>query len=74
MRKQILNTAEADVLEKIASRSKMDCWFKINTDKDNKLSVHERDIKNLMDGATEYDFATLTPNEVYTLVNILIKI
>ncbi len=72
MRIQVLNSAETDVLEKIAKRSKMS-WFIVKIDKDNKMSVSEKDINDLMDGATEYDFATLTPNEVYTLVNILIR-
>ena len=72
MRIQVLNSAETDVLEKIAKRSKMS-WFIVKIDKDNKMSVMEKDINDLMDGATSYDLETLTPCEVHTLVNILLR-
>lgn len=70
MRKVTLTNSETDVLEKIAKRSKMDCWFKVNDD----LSVRERDIKTLVEGITPYDVETLSPNEVVTLTSALYKL
>ena len=70
MRKIALTNSETDVLEKIAKRSKMDCWFKVNDD----LSVRERDVKTLVEGITPYDVETLSPNEVVTLTNALYKL
>ena len=70
MRKVTLTNSETDVLEKIAKRSKMDCWFKVNDD----LSVRERDVKTLVEGITPYDVETLSPNEIVTLTNALYKL
>lgn len=70
MRKVTLTNSETDVLEKIAKRSKMDCWFKVN----DNLSVRERDIKTLVEGITPYDVETLSPNEVVTLTSALYKL
>ena len=70
MRKVTLTNSETDVLEKIAKRSKMDCWFKVNDD----LSVRERDIKTFVEGITPYDVETLSPNEVVTLTSVLSKL
>lgn len=70
MRKAILTNSETNVLEKIAKRSKMDCWFKVNDD----LSVRERDIKTLVEGITSYDVETLSPNEVVILTSVLSKL
>ena len=70
MRKVTLTNSETDVLEKIAKRSKMDCWFKVNDD----LSVRERDVKTLVEGITPHDVETLSPNEVVTLTNALYKL
>lgn len=69
MRKVALTTSQTAVLEKIAHRSKMDSWFAV----DEKLEVREKDINDLMDGATTYDLDTLNGEEVYHLVNVLIK-
>jgi hypothetical protein len=69
MKKVALTTSQTAVLEKIAHRSKMDSWFAV----DEKLEVREKDINDLMDGATAYDLDTLSGEEVYHLVNVLIK-
>ena len=69
MRKVKLTTNQANVLEKIAKRSKMDDWFMIG----DSLEVREKDINDLMDGATDYDLETLDSHDVYNLVNVLIK-
>ena len=69
MRKVALTTSQTAVLEKIAHRSKMDSWFAV----DEKLEVREKDINDLMDGVTAYDLDTLSGEEVYHLVNVLIK-
>lgn len=70
MRKVTLTNSETEVLEKIAKRSKMDCWFNVNDD----LSVRERDIKTLIEGITPYDVETLSPNEVVILTSVLYKL
>ena len=70
MRKITLTNSETDVLEKIARRSKMDCWFKVNDD----LSVRERDVKALVEGITPYDVETLSPNEIVMLTSMLYKL
>lgn len=69
MRKQTLSESQAQVLEKIAHRSKMDEWFQIG---ENGI-VTERDIITLIEGATEYDFEVLSPKEMCILANILIQ-
>lgn len=69
MRKVKLSAFQKNVLEKIAKRSKMDSWFKV----DDSLEVREADVNTLMDGATPYDLETLDNNEVYFLVNLLIE-
>ena len=69
MRKQTLSESQAQVLEKIAHRSKMDEWFRI----DENGIVAERDIITLVEGATDYDFEVLSVKEMHTLIDILIK-
>ena len=69
MRKQTLSESQAQVLEKIAHRSKMDAWFSV----DENGIVAERDIITLVEGATEYDFEVLSPKEMCILADILIK-
>lgn len=69
MRKQTLSESQAQVLEKIAHRSKMDEWFRI----DENGIVAERDIITLVEGATDYDFEVLSPKEMCILADILIK-
>lgn len=69
MRKVRLLKAQAVVLKRIAQRSKMDSWFKI----DDSMEVSEKDINDLMDCATPYDLKILSEYDVYTLVGLLIK-
>ena len=69
MRKIKLSLPQVAVFEKIAKRSKMDDWFGV----DETQEVREKDINDLMDGATDYDLDTLSGEEVYHLVNVLIK-
>lgn len=69
MRRIQLNENEVQVLEKIAKRSKMDDWFKV----EETNLVKERDINDLIDGVTDYDVSTLDPEEVETLCKTLIK-
>ena len=69
MRKQTILESQAQVLEKIHHRSKMDEWFRI----DENGVVTERDIITLVEGATEYDFEVLSPKEMCILADILIK-
>ena len=80
MRRIALLQTQAAVLEKIAERSKMDCWFHVNyydapvEENHNTFvgDIREQDINELVDGATEYDIETLTNDEVYCLMNLLI--
>lgn len=80
MRRIKLLQAQADVLEKIAERSKMDCWFSVSyynepVEEEHNVyvgDVREKDINDLIDGATEYDIETLTQDDVYCLMNLLI--
>lgn len=68
-------------MEKLAKVSKMDCWFGINDnnqiiDYENKSKVCPSQggaVKDLLDGATDADFANLTPNELVQLIQILLR-
>lgn len=69
MAKITLKDNQAQVLQKIARRSKMNTWFDI---KDNK--VNKADIKTLFEGATAYDLETVTPDEIVTIIDIMFSI
>ena len=74
MRSIKVNSAQANVLEDIAKRSKMDCWFKPTAmGKDGFTYYSEKDINSLMDGATSYDLDGLNGEAVYNLINVVIK-
>lgn len=79
-----LTAEEYNVLVKIADRSKMDCWFLIDQDKDGddyindlengeKLSL-EDGIGDLVDGMTDYEDYCLTRNEIRTFEDLLINL
>lgn len=67
--KIILTDNQREVLEKIARRSKMDSWFQAGNN-----TVATKDIRTLLDGATPHDVETLTPAEVTTVIDILLKV
>lgn len=68
MRKINLSPEQAKALEKIALKSKMDDWFRIH---DNTYA-YEKDINDLIDGATEYDISSLNTKETLDVMNVLI--
>lgn len=72
MRRVKLNAIQANALEKIARRSKMDCWFSIKWAND-EISVKESDVNTLFDGSTEYDIESLSTVEVLNLFSLLLK-
>ena len=73
MRTIKLTSEQEEAFGKIAKRSKMDCWFQPTAeDKDGSTYYREIDINTLIDGATEHDVETLTPNEFLTIANVLI--
>lgn len=79
-----LTNSEFDVINKIARKSKMDCWFCIKEGKNNgedydyvfdcengkKISLR-RGIKQLIDGVIEENILELTEYEKYILVKLL---
>lgn len=67
MRKIKLTEEQANALDKIATRSKMNDWFYI----DENLIVREIDIHTLIEGTTEYDMGALNMQDVYVLINLL---
>ena len=65
-----LSDSQANVLEKIARRSKMDDWFQI----DSNNEVDRDDIVTLIEGATDSDFEALSPSDMNCLANLLINL
>lgn len=75
---------EYNVLNKIASKSKMDCWFSLGIDKngndmvldleENKEMPLEIGIATLYDGMTSINDYGLTDEEKNIFVNLLIKL
>ena len=75
-----LSHTEVLVLEKLARRSKMDCWFYadengkvIDLEENSRTIGTKRACKALVEGLTEYDIACLNPEEIITLLNLLNK-
>ena len=72
---------EYDVLNKIAHKSKMDCWFMIKFsenkghyvfDLENRKRLSLRQgVKQLVDGMTDVDMYELTAEEIETLCKLL---
>lgn len=71
MKKVIINTVQANILEKIAKRSKMDDWFMVREDQDHNLFVYLEDITTLIEGTTPYDLETLDSLDVYYILYFL---
>ena len=79
-----LTSSEFDVINKIARKSKMDCWFCIKEGKNNgedydyvfdcengkKISLRQG-IKQLIDGVIEENILELTEYEKYILIKLL---
>lgn len=72
-----LTSDQCDVLDKIARRSKMDCWF--GTDEYGRVHDYEKEgrgtlvdpkigVGQLIDGMTSEDFHSLTEDEKFTLI------
>jgi hypothetical protein len=72
---------EYNVLNKIATKSKMDCWFSITQDENeedyildlengSKLSIYEG-VGQLVDGMTNYADYDLTKDEIETFENLI---
>ena len=68
-----LTSGEKTVLDKIAAKSKMDCWFKSRNRKDGVWEAAEDDINDLVDGATMYDIQNLSNEDFFVLMNLLTK-
>lgn len=79
-----LTSSEFDVINKIARKSKMDCWFCIKTgrhdgcpydyvfdcENSKKISLRQG-IKQLIDGVIEENILELTEYEKYILIKLL---
>lgn len=70
MRKINLSPEQANAIEKIATKSKMDDWFRIHDDEN--TWAYEKDINDLIDGATEYDISNLNSKETLDVMSVLI--
>ena len=80
MAKVTLNASEANVLSKLAERSKMDCWCNVDgnvirdRENGNRVMSSRNAVRQLIDGLTGYDVETLAPTEVVTLLNLAVKV
>lgn len=86
--RMVLSNAELNVLEKIASKSKMDCWFAVSgrTEKDGTKSDWVFDMENdryvtlrygvgmLHDGMTFYADYDMTEKEIKVFEKLLGKL
>ena len=79
--KVTLNDSEINILDKLAKRSKMDCWFLIddkgrvrNLENYSRIMSTKKAVRQLTDGLTQYDIEGLTSNEVVTLLNLLLRL
>jgi len=75
-----LSAEEYNVLNKIASITKMDCWFSLRTDDDgdyifdldkNMAIPFREGTKDLIDGCIDLNYAELSETEKYVLTNLL---
>ena len=72
-----LTDEQANVLEKIASVSKMDCWFTVTDDnhiwdaEEERMMDTKDGVRDLVDGMTDYDFGCLVDDEKLVLVKLL---
>lgn len=74
-----LNNAEINVLEKLARRSKMDSWFRIDehghiNNPDEPSDSEQTDLLTFFEGLTDYDLEILEKDELITIVNLLTNI
>ena len=78
--KTILTDAEYNVLNRIASQTKMDCWFYLKTDSagnDYVLDIENSDILTLREGISQlnegivWDLLSLTAEEIAVYNNLL---
>lgn len=61
-----LSDSACNILEKLASRSGMDEWFRIAEDN----TAAAEDVRTLCEGLTDHDVETLSPQEIITLLEI----
>ena len=69
------------LLEKIAKVSKMDCWFYIDRDgkvrdleSRNRHRSTRNSIRQLIDGMSKEDFAFLTEEDKWDLIQLMLKL
>lgn len=84
MRLEKLTNEEYNVLEKIASKSKMDCWFELGEDEDGRdivIDLEEDEILDLCEGIeqldsgiTSLDDYDLTEDEKNCYINLMYKV
>jgi len=76
-----LNASEIKLLERLARRSKMDCWFGV----DENNNIYDREnpkrscsasklCRTLLDGLTPFDIENLDKYEVFILLGIALKL
>ena len=75
-----LHLYEINLLERLAKRSKMDSWFKIDDEgrvrdreNGNKVMSTRKAIKQFIEGLTPYDVDGLGDGDVINLLNLAIK-
>lgn len=79
-----LNVREKKVLNKIADKTKMDCWFCLFEDKEKNVKVRDLEnrktislktgVKQLNEGIVSYDLCRMTVNEIEIYENLLCKL
>ena len=77
----MMTKSEYELILKIARKSKMDCWFRLETSKDGSDYVRDAEsgkvislcegLKTLVDGLTEVDLKNLTHEEMLTFLQLL---
>lgn len=77
----MMTKSEYELIVKIARKSKMDCWFQLETAKDGSDYVRDAEsgkvislrdgLKDLVDGLTKVDIEDLTHEEMLTFLQLL---
>jgi hypothetical protein len=75
---------ETNVLNKIATESKMDCWFCISTEdpdsdyiydlENDKFMLIEEGVGQLVEGMTNYEDYSMTEDEIKTFEELISKL
>ena len=80
MKKIELKLYEIDLLEKLARRSKMDCWFSVDDEggvrdreNGNRIMSTNKAVRQLIEGLTPYDIEILDNCDIIFLLGLAVK-